>query len=172
MLNFHSKYIWIISFADFPSKPYHIYFKEYETSAQLEWEAEVPDLDKHYTVHVKNSVGEDKLFKYPGTNSEIYSYYLTNLSSKSNIIQICTVNGVGKNCSSTFKIKMTQDSPKTLAGKLTVCITLISMYIFKKNCRIKTVIIVFSDICILPTTSIMYLYVIVSFKQSEVQVGI
>lgn len=166
MLNFHSKYIWIISFADFPSKPYHIYFKEYETSAQLEWEAEVPDLDKRYTVHVKNSVGEDKLFKYPGTNSEIYSYYLTNLSSKSNIIQICTVNGVGKNCSSTFKIKMTQDSPKALAGKLTVCITLISMYIFK------IVIIVFSDICILPTTSIMYLYVIVSFKQSEVQVGI
>lgn len=110
-----SNYTFFVEGQDFPSKPYHIYFKEYETSAQLEWEAEVPDLDKHYTVHVKNSVGEDKLFKYPGTNSEIYSYYLTNLSSKSNIIQICTVNGVGKNCSSTFKIKMTQDSPKALA---------------------------------------------------------
>lgn len=122
---------WINSFADFPSKPYHIYFKEYETSAELEWEASVPDLDKHYIVHVKNSFGEEKLFKYPGTNSEFYSYYLTNLSSKSNIIQLCTENGLGKNCSSTFKIKMAQDSPKALAGKLTVCITLISMYILK-----------------------------------------
>lgn len=110
-----SNHTFFVEGQDFPSKPYHIYFKEYETSAELEWEASVPDLDKHYIVHVKNSFGEEKLFKYPGTNSEFYSYYLTNLSSKSNIIQLCTENGLGKNCSSTFKIKMAQDSPKALA---------------------------------------------------------
>ncbi|XP_061170046.1 uncharacterized protein LOC133179273 [Saccostrea echinata] len=91
---------------DFPSKPFHIHFKAFEGFALLEWEAKYPDTDMTYHVILINDTGVQEIFRIPGQNSKIYEYWLTNISmSKVYILQLCTTNVLGKNCSSTFKIK-------------------------------------------------------------------
>ncbi|XP_062602063.1 uncharacterized protein LOC134263697 isoform X2 [Saccostrea cucullata] len=92
---------------DFPSKPFHIHFNAFEGFALLEWETKYPDIDMKYEVILKNDTGIQDIFRVPGQNAKIYEYRLTNLSmSKVYILQLCTTNVLGKNCSSTFKIKM------------------------------------------------------------------
>ena len=91
--------------ADFPRTPYHIHFKNFESIALLEWEAGIPDVDKQYEIIVKNISGMNELYRIQGTDSQVYEYRLTNLVHPSYIIQICTLNHLGRNCSTTFKIK-------------------------------------------------------------------
>ncbi|XP_056009733.1 uncharacterized protein LOC125678088 isoform X2 [Ostrea edulis] len=100
---------------DFPIKPFHIHFKRYDASAFLEWEAATPDLDMTYEVILKNYTGDDIINIIPGSNETVYKYWLTNLTlNKEYIIQLCTTNVVGRNCSSTFKIKMDKPISITL----------------------------------------------------------
>ncbi|XP_062600875.1 neural cell adhesion molecule 2-like [Saccostrea cucullata] len=96
----------VIEGHDFPSEPFHIHFKEFESSALLEWSALTPDLDMTYEVIVK-SPREVDVERIEGNNSEVYTHKLTHLDLKSiYILQLCTTNAIGKNCSSTFKMKM------------------------------------------------------------------
>ncbi|XP_048772162.1 neural cell adhesion molecule 1-like [Ostrea edulis] len=128
---------------DFPSKPFHIHFKEYEASAFLEWEAVSPDLDMTYEVILKNYTGDDILNIIPGSNAKIYEYWLTNLTlNTDNILLLCTTNALGRNCSSTFKIKMDKPisitlqahqmpiSKTTLIAIVVGCVGLLSILVF------------------------------------------
>jgi hypothetical protein len=102
---------------EFPSKPFHIHFKQYKTTALFEWEAVTPDLDMTYEIVLKNYTGDDIVSTIPGSNAKIYEYLLNNLAMNTDkIVQLCTMNAVGKNCSSTFKLKM--DDPNILLGML------------------------------------------------------
>ena len=122
-------------FVDFPRKPYHVHFKAFEKTAMLEWEAGIPDLDKHFDIIVKNLSGTDNLYTIQGTNSQRYEYQLTNLAPQSNIIQICNTNDIGRNCTTTFKIKTFQEVE--LDGILSFIITAFFKGNFKKICKIK-----------------------------------
>ena len=104
-----------LPFSDFPSEPFHIHIEEYSSHTLVEWEGAVSDLDMVYELLIKNYSGDDKIFRYPGSNSKIYK---TNLSINDDvIIQICTTNVLGKNCSSTFKVKRGNKEAKYEAGK-------------------------------------------------------
>ncbi|XP_078321010.1 neural cell adhesion molecule 2-like isoform X2 [Crassostrea virginica] len=103
------KHTFFVDSHDFPRKPYHVHFKAFEKTAMLEWEAVIPDLDKHFDIIVKNLSGTDNLYTIQGTNSQRYEYHLTNLEPQSNIIQICNTNEIGRNCTTTFKIKTFQE---------------------------------------------------------------
>ncbi|XP_056009736.1 uncharacterized protein LOC125678085 isoform X2 [Ostrea edulis] len=144
---------------DFPSKPFHIHFKEYEASAFLEWEAVSPDLDMTYEVILKNYTGDDILNIIPGSNANIYEYWLTNLTlNTDNILLLCTTNVVGRNCSSTFKIKMDKPlsitlqanqviSETTLIPVVVGCVGLPSILVFiliawnrRKHCKSRSLV--------------------------------
>nr|XP_022328645.1 uncharacterized protein LOC111127656 isoform X3 [Crassostrea virginica] len=88
---------------EFPSEPFHIHIEKYSSHILVEWEGAILDSDIIYELLIKNYSGDDKIFRYPGSNSKIYK---TNLTINGDIIiQICTTNVLGKNCSSTFKVK-------------------------------------------------------------------
>ncbi|XP_061169764.1 titin-like isoform X2 [Saccostrea echinata] len=109
---------------EFPSEPFHIHFKEFESSALLEWSALTPDLDMTYEVIFKKSSREFDVERIEGNNSRMYEHKLTDLDSNSiYILQLCTTNAIGKNCSSTFKIKMGEQqsmSSKVLANEMSM----------------------------------------------------
>lgn len=74
----------------------------------MEWKGAIPDLDMKYEIVKKNISGQDQVvYRLPGSNVPTYTYSLTNFATKNTdgIIQICTTNVLGKNCSSTFKVK-------------------------------------------------------------------
>lgn len=103
-----------LPFSDFPSEPFHIHIEKYSSHILVEWEGAILDSDIIYELLIKNYSGDDKIFRYPGSNSKIYK---TNLTINGDIIiQICTTNVLGKNCSSTFKVKR-GNKPKYEAGK-------------------------------------------------------
>ena len=103
-----------LPFSDFPSEPFHIHIEKYSSHILVEWEGAILDSDMVYELLIKNYSGDDKIFKYPGSNSKIYKTNL--IFSDEIIIQICTTNVLGKNCSSTFKVKR-GDKAKYEAGE-------------------------------------------------------
>ncbi|XP_048772163.1 uncharacterized protein LOC125678087 [Ostrea edulis] len=126
---------------DFPSRPFNLHFKEHGASAFLEWEATSPDLDMTYEVILKYHTGDDIVNIIPGSNETIYKYWLTNLSlNKEYIVQLCTTNVVGRNCSSTFKIKTDKQKPSqanprrisetTIITIVVGCVGLLSILVF------------------------------------------
>ncbi|XP_062592586.1 uncharacterized protein LOC134254031 [Saccostrea cucullata] len=96
----------VIEGHDFPIEPFHIHFKEFESSALLEWSALTPDLDMTYEAIVNKSSRDVTIDRIEGNNFDLYEHKLKDLEINSiYILQLCTTNAIGKNCSSTFKIK-------------------------------------------------------------------
>lgn len=112
---------------DFPSEPFHIHIKEFKTYVSLEWKGTIPDLDMKYEIVEKNISGHDQVvYRLPGSNLPSYTYSMTNFATKNtdSIIQICATNVLGKNCSSTFKVKHIDPESKSIGEVLIFKVTI------------------------------------------------
>lgn len=125
------EYIFLVEAYHFPSEPLHIHIKEFETYVALEWEGVFPDRDMKYEIVKKNISGHDQVvYSLPGSNLPSYTYSLENFATKNNdgIIQICTTNVLGKNCSSTFKVKHIDPEFKSIVEQYWIAIAVVCTF--------------------------------------------
>jgi hypothetical protein len=70
----------------------------------------------------------------PGSNATVYDHSLSNLiPNKDYIVQMCTTNAVGRNCSSTFKIKTEKAPSKIMQRTLDFFSVLFCLLSFKRR---------------------------------------
>uniref|UniRef100_A0A8W8L5C1 Uncharacterized protein n=1 Tax=Magallana gigas TaxID=29159 RepID=A0A8W8L5C1_MAGGI len=125
------EYVFLVEAYYFPSEPFHIHIKEFKTYVSLEWKGTIPDLDMKYEIVEKNIYGHDQVvYRLPGSNLPSYTYSLTNFATKNtdSIIQICATNVLGKNCSSTFKVKHIDPESKSIVEKYWITIVVVCTF--------------------------------------------
>lgn len=125
------EYVFLVEAYYFPIEPFHIHIKEFKTYVSLEWKGTIPDLDMKYEIVEKNISGHDQVvYRLPGSNLPSYTYSMTNFATKNtdSIIQICATNVLGKNCSSTFKVKHIDPDSKSIVEKYWITIVVVCTF--------------------------------------------